>query len=450
MKDKVFIGWSGSNKAALEVKKLLEQNNSYVCSIGGNSDNNSQYSSVGDTVLQQIRECNQAIIIFQNRADGAVSNNLFFELGYVLSLYGQKKVHCVKRAHEQVVLPSDFDNSFVEAIDDSGVNGKTFEQGIVEYFIGRQKMSITDNKMYLINNRYILHDKIQSHYSETGSKCSDYELAQYIMFYMQAAHMFGDEKKILKEISDFKQAHHYDFSPELALAVNICLSFFDLVLNIQVEKETAEVFVEKKLFWRVKQDYTHYLNQIICDETGIFDEWAQTFIYEHLTYAHMLVSNNKSLTYEVRKSLKEEAITYGNITIEKINDLLKQAPSKENNDEIGLISLLKAYVYRNIFLAKQFLGAQDVFEWIDKTLKERESLKNNFSRGTIDTQLYNNFNMEYYLALVNYLSFNKNIDHFELEMYKDEIYDYLNSIKNDDSGNAFLKQIAYWYDCHCK
>ena len=64
MKDKVFIGWSGSNKAALEVKKLLEQNNSYVCFIGGNSDNNSQYSSVGDTVLQQIRECNQAIIIW--------------------------------------------------------------------------------------------------------------------------------------------------------------------------------------------------------------------------------------------------------------------------------------------------------------------------------------------------------------------------------------------------
>ena len=61
MKDHIFIGWSGSNAIAMKVKNALEAKN-FRCTIGGNADNNSQYSSVGDTVIQQIKSCNQAII----------------------------------------------------------------------------------------------------------------------------------------------------------------------------------------------------------------------------------------------------------------------------------------------------------------------------------------------------------------------------------------------------
>ena len=64
MKDQIFIGWSGTNNVALEIKKRLEAKN-YRCYIGGNADNSSQFSSVGDTVIQQIKNCNQAIMIFQ-------------------------------------------------------------------------------------------------------------------------------------------------------------------------------------------------------------------------------------------------------------------------------------------------------------------------------------------------------------------------------------------------
>ena len=202
MKDNIFIIWSGSNDVAIQIKKILETKN-YKCTIGGNADNDSKFSSVGDTVIQQIKNCNQAIVIFQNRRDGMVSNNLFFELGYALATYGQTKVHCVRRESEQVVLPSDFDNSFVEPI--SSATEEDFVNGIIGYFFDRQKMSINVNKMILINNRYKMHYYIQSHFSEQGSKCSDYELAQYVLFYLQAGHMFGDERKILKEMQQFKE-----------------------------------------------------------------------------------------------------------------------------------------------------------------------------------------------------------------------------------------------------
>lgn len=445
MKDKVFIAWSGSNTVALQVKRLLEKKYNYGCSIGGNAENNSKFSSVGDTVIQQIKSCNQAIIIFQNRKDGKVSNNVFFELGYVMAMYGMKKVHCVKRLKEEVILPSDFDNSFLEPIDDQDDND-VFAEGIVNYFISRQKMSINENKMFLINNRYLIHDKIVSHYSEAGSKCSDYELAQYMLFYMQAAHMFGDERKTQKEISRFKQLHNYEFSNELSLAVNMCLSFFDLVTNVKFSEKDNEIYVDQAVFWKFKNAYTSYNDEIVDDDMGIFDEWAEVFIFEHLTYAFVLFARNETISPEMKNTLYEKAKENALEAIQSIERLEASAPCIENNDEIGLISLLKAYVYRNLFLAKDKLGEEDAADWLKLTLKERASLKNNFGGGTIDSQLYNNFCMEYYLSLVNYLTSSKNIDAFEIEMYKSEMRDYISSVIADSNENLYLKQMSRWCD----
>ncbi len=444
MKDRVFIAWSGSNEIALKVKALLEKYN-YGCFIGGNADNTSKFSSVGDTVIQQIKNCNQAIVIFQNRRDGAVSNNLFFELGYVMAMYGMKKVHCIKRKEEVVVLPSDFDNSFVESIEDNG-DDDSFVDGIVKYFIFRQKMSINENKMFLINNRYLIHDKIVSHYSESGSKCSDYELAQYILFYMQAAHMFGDEKKTLKEILRFKQQHNYEFSSELSLAVNMCVSFFELVTSIKLNENENNVYVDQSVFWKFKNAYCGYESDVVDDDIGIFDEWAKVFIFQHLTFAFMLFANNNSLKSDMRSSLYEKSKDYAFKAVEHIKTLEKRAPCIENNDEIGLLSLLKAYVYRNVFIAKDYLKDEDAAEWLKLTLKERLALKNNFDGGIIDTQLYNNFCMEYYLSVVNYLSNIQDVDEFEIEMYRNEMREYINSVMSDNSENVYLKQMSKWCD----
>ncbi len=450
MKDRVFIAWSGTNEVANLVKNILEKKYNYVCSIGGNADNSSQMSSVGDTVLQQIKTCNQAIVIFQNRADGAVSNNLFFELGYVLASYGQKKVHCVRKFTEKVVLPTDFDNSFVEPLkkqnnESEELTTEEFAEQIVKYFISRQKMSINENKMFLINNRYLIHDKIISHYSEAGSKCSDYELAQYLLFYLQAAHMFGDEIKVYNEILEFKNAHHYEFSSELSLSVNICISFLEMVMNIKV-KPNSDVYIDEDVFWKFRNDYMHYGTLVTTDDIGVFDEWVSVFLAEHFAFAYMLIANNDAFDDNMKRKFNEKAKQHAYETIDAIKDLEERTPSKENNDSIGLISLFKSYVYRNLYIAKQNLNEDGAQEWLEKTLQERKSLRKNFGKGTIDTQLYNNFCMEYYLALVNYLEFvdTSEIDEFELMMYRKEMKDYLNSVRKESNENPYLKQISNW------
>ena len=241
---------SGTIEVALKGKHVLENRCNYKCFIGGNETNDSNYASVGDTVLQQIKSCNQAIVIFQEKSDGSISNNLFFELGYALASYGQTKVHCVRPKGELLRLPSDFDNSFVGPVEDSDI--ETLVSGIVDYFLARQKLSVNTNKMQLINNRYQIREYIKRHFSDQGSRCSDYELAQYLLFYIQAAQMFDDINAARNELLAFKQEYQYNFSAELSASVDICLTFFDLYSNIKIDAINV-AYIDKSKYRRVKE-----------------------------------------------------------------------------------------------------------------------------------------------------------------------------------------------------
>lgn len=441
MKDKIFIGWSGSNQAALKIKKILETEYNYICCIGGNSDNSSNYASVGDTVIQQIKSCNQAIMIFQNKADGSISNNLFFELGYVFSSYGAKKVHCVKKGNEPIVLPSDFDNSFVEPV--SAESEDEFIDGVIKYFLGRQKMSIDVNKMMLINNRYRIHDIIQSHYSEVGSRCSDYELAQYVLFYMQAAEMFNDRENVGRELQEFKKNHYHELSSELELSIDIALNFFDLAAAVRIA-EGGRIYVDESTYFKFISTAREILADIKDDDAGTFDEWARVFTSEHMTWAHNLYCGNiEEVDEEMREAVYNKTLEDADACMNYIDILEKSTPSKENNDGAGLILVLKSYLYRNIYIAKKYLKHEDLLEWMDKAKKERKTLLRNFDKGSLDSKLYDNFRFEYYLAVAEWLKEKGEvIDKFEKKMQLKEINGYLKDIKEEDGVNIYINRIG--------
>lgn len=444
MKDKVFIIWSGSNETAVKIKRILEHDHNYICTIGGNSDNNSDFASVGDTVLQQIKACNQAIVIFQNKADGTVSNNLYFELGYVFASYGAKKVHCVKRRNDNVVLPSDFDSAFVEPIDSDDED--KFVNGIIDYFLGRQKMSIDVNKMVLINTRYRIRDMIQKHYSENGSSCSDYELAQYVLFYMQAAQMFNDVKHVQEEITAFKRQHNHEFSEELDLAVNVCLAFFDLVSGIYINS-AGKVCCDDDTFFRFNTRSKESLEELKDDDFGSFGIWAKLFIVEQLTYAHLLFAENVDNEQDMREMLYEKCISLAEQSLEIVAELEATTPCRENNDSVGLISLIKAYLYRNTFCCMEALGIENRVHWLEKAKREHKSLIRHYDQGAIDSKLYDNFRMEYYLNLSEYMSYadDGSMDKFEKKMYLNEINKYLKLIEQEEDANIYVKKIGEYY-----
>lgn len=440
MKDRIFVAWSGTNEVAIQIKRKLEKKN-YKCTIGGNSDNNSLFASIGDTVIQQIKSCNQAIVIFQNKSDGSVSNNLFFELGYVMASYGSMKVHCVRRDIETVVLPSDFDNSFVEPIKNSEDDDK-FVDGILDYFFKRQKLSVNENKMNLINNRYRIHDYIQSHFSDNGSKCSDYELAQYLLFYMQAAHMFNDEKEVCKEIKRFRDENHSYFSEELSESVDVCVSFFEMVENIKMT-ENGEMYIDRHTFRVFRDRNEQVYEELVSDDTGTFVEWCKVFISEHLTYCYNLYADNPDNTVESKLKYLEKTRSWAQKTIEDLEKLESVAETRENNDYKGLICLFYAYVYRNLYICSVKLDDGDGLKWLEKTKKERTLLKNNFQAGTIDSQLYNTFRMEYYLTLIEYLGHasDLNLDEDDVEDYIDEINIFIEESKKQNDHAKYISRI---------
>lgn len=444
MRGKVFIAWSGTRSVAEKVKEILDNEHDYICYIGGNSDNDSQYSSVGDTIIQQIKSCNQAIVIFQNKADGNVSNNVFFELGYVLARYGTRKIHCVKKREEQIVLPSDFDSSFVEPI--ASGDDEAFARGIVDYFLKRQKMSIPEEKMTLIDNRYQIKEKIASHYSSAGSKCSDYELAQYIIFYMQAAHMFDDEKKVQKEIEKFHREHNTEFSLELRCSVKMCLSFFKLTSAIKSYPENSNVYINEDAFCEFRESYEQIFDDLDLSSPKVNDyysQWMRTYVYNHYSFAYMLLANNESLDKEDRTGLHERAIEYSHKTLENLDVLESFGKKDDNADTIGLDSLIRAYVYRNLYVSNDFLGnKEEAKDWLYKTYKERSKLKNNFE-GIIDTQIQNTFLMEYYLAIIDYYNY---MDSLNKKYNLNSMKAYLDEMSKDKKENAYLRRIALFYE----
>ncbi len=427
---------------ALKIKKILETKH-YKCIIGGNSDNSSTFSSVGDTVIQQMKTCNQAIVIFQNRADGAVSSNLYFELGYALASYGQPKVHCVRKASESVALPSDFDNSFVEPI--ACESEECFVEGIIKYFMDRQKMSITENKMILINNRYRIHDYILRHYSERGSLCSDYELAQYILFYTQAANMFSDENKVLEEIKRFKDAHQTDFSDELSIAVNMSIAFLTIWGKIKCTDD-GNFYLDKSSFRHFREAYEQALGELVEDDMGTFDEWANAFISEHLSYAYSIYANSPELNAEQKQRAIQKCISWGERCIDDLKKLEDVAHIRDNNDHKGFVSLLYAYNYRNLYLCYMELGQRDIaLNYLEKTKKERLALKNNFQSGSIDSHLYGTFEMEYYLALAEYLKYASDfgLDEDDVDDYLAEISEFVESAKHKTDMSLYVSRIEY-------
>ncbi|MBR5273481.1 MAG: nucleotide-binding protein [Clostridia bacterium] len=449
MKDKVFIAWSGNSEVATRVREILKEHD-YMGYVGGNEDNNSTRFTIGDTVIHQMNECNQFIAILQKKDGNIVSSNLYFELGYALARYGVKKVHAVRKKSEELDIPSDLNSFMLQPVVDGDV--ETFARGIVQYFLERQKMSVDENKMQLIDNRYQLHNMIAEHYSPSGSLCSDYELAQYILFYMHSAQMFGDEKGVFDEISEFQRKHYQEFSPELRMSVELCIAFLKLLLEVKLEN--GMIFVEDIAY----SEYLDVTEDILSglsngETTGIFVDWIRLLVTEQNAYAHMLYAGSPENDDDTRDSLYEMVITAALDSLELIKSFVADHPiCIENNDNTGFLSLIRAYLYRNLFVSyKHFGESEKAFEALEKSKDERASLKAKFANGAIDSKIYDTFLMEYYLIIAEYIQYARDnslsVNMVRLGIELKKIGKYLEHIKAEESEkhNIYVKRIEEYH-----
>ena len=216
-----------------------------------------------------------------------------------------------------------------------------------------------------------------------------------------------------------------------------------MILNIK-SREDGEFYIERSTFRQFRDRYLEYREEIIDDDMGTFDEWAKVFLSEHLTYAYSLYSCCPDLSEENSKKNMEKSKYWAEVAFQDLKLLENSAPVRDNNDHKGILSLFYAYVYRNLFLSCKKLGdKKGELEWLIKTKKERTMLKTNFEVGSIDSQLYDNFSMEYYLTLIEYLSYAEELelDEDDIEDYRDEIKTYLKETKRQSEHSKYVERI---------
>lgn len=460
MKDKVFIAWSGDNEIAAKVGKKLKEND-FGYYVGGDKENNVKSITVGEAIIKQIEECNQAIIIFNNdnriinnKGENQVGGNLVFELGYALSAYKNAKIHCVKRKGVKLGLPSDIENAFIREID--AVDDDAFVKEIVDYFLKRQKMTIDTNKMYLINNRHIIQEMIKRHYSSDGSKCSNYELAQYTLIYTQAAHMFHDEKVALQELKKFYQDYGNNFSDdELGISVRFCIGYLEMLGNLRKNEKSNEVFIDfdtfdafSSVFEATEKEWKQK------DDIGNYYIWLRAFAYEIYNFALMLMAENITEKETDRIDCFIDALDYANKALKEL-DLLEEI-DKENGigDTIGIIALFRSYLFRNQFVVLRDLAklknsselAVQSKEWLNRALDIRKKMMETF-KGVLDTNLYNEICMEYYLISVECLYYLRDSLSKQVKRrLKEGTEKFLESVKQKkDELNFYISQIKELY-----
>jgi len=186
----------------------------------------------------------------------------------------------------------------------------------------------------------------------------------------------------------------------------------------------------------------------VDDDAGTFDEWARVIVTQQLNYVQMLFAQNDENDEEMSDLLFEKCINMGKKAFECIKVLEQSTPCKENNDSVGIVSLIKAYLYRNMFVCYKHFNDPEYARYLELTKKERKSLLRNFDKGTIDSKIHENFRMEYYLTLSEYLMCKELVkeDRFEVKMYLEEIKNYLKESLAADDSNIYISRINDYYN----
>lgn len=432
MKGKIFIAWSGQNTLALEVKKILE-NEGYSGVVGGEAGA-ANGLFVGDAVLEEINHSNQAIFVVQKKADGTISNNLMFELGYSLAKFNSKKIHVfyidINRNDE--TIPSDLNGIWADHFMSSDTDD--IAKAITDRFLSDQKYIIPENKMQVIDNYYRIKEVIQRYHE--SPIYSEYELAQYVLFFSQAAYLFANETEALDSLKGLSKALHNP-GEELSLTISFAMCYIEALLYTQ--KSDDLLYLKKEDYRTLDRRLRNMEETVASWPEDDFTKWFSALLFDIINYSTVLYASNPELGEERREKYLRESIVYAQKCLDVCDELIK-SPANLHFTEIYM-----AYMYRNMATAQKMLGEDDelIHKNLDDSYKMREKLWDHYNEiKSINSKLLDTFEMEYYLALSEQLEFIEN--KFRLEDSRDECEEYISRVKaHNREKSHFIHKIEF-------
>lgn len=417
MKGRIFIAWSGKNDLALQVKDYLETED-YKGVVGG-AARSATGLHVGQTVLDEINHCNQAIFVVQKKENGSISSNLMFEFGYALAKFNSNKIHVfyVDIDKNDDIIPSDVQGIWADFYKTEDY--EDVAKAIADKFLSDQKYIIPEEKMAVVNNYYGLKDLLL-HYTETP-KCSEYELAQYMLFFAIASYMHANEKEALACLQEFTKKL-YNPGKELALAASMSICYIETLSCIQKTDET--LYLKKEDFRTARRKLVKMAEEVERWQEDDFSHWLCVILYDVINYALILYACNPETPEERRTEYLKSSIDYAKKCLD-ICDKLLMNPLNQNFTE-----LFKAYMYRNLATAHKLLGADDeiIRQHLSSSYKMREALWDHYNEAQrINAIILENFEMEYFLALSEELEYME--DDFDRDDCRDDCEDYIRRVQ---------------------
>ena len=418
---KIFIAWSGNNDIAVEVAKIISAKNSaYECVVGGNHQGQSDLF-VGGTILQQMKQCDQAILLIQKKGEsGRISSNLMFEWGFLLAKLDVKKIHnfFIDISEDDKAIPSDLRGVWATYLRTSDHSREEIVEIITREFFQAQRNIISGNKMRIIMDWFRVKDLIQRH--ATDPVCSDYEMAQYLICYTYSASLFPDiraeAEMDLRRLADSLRGHS-GTGEELLLSIKGARN--SMKLNTKIKSKGSNVYLEFDDFFELEEIFLN----VVDGASGLKEDevkwWILAITKNLLAYEYLLILDNPELeAADLRRYVKklirisEETVVYCN--------KLQEANERDNRQ---LCELFRAYMFRGMYYGLEKLNETDRREgvvrseeeqrerqekivlYLNRSFDERKALFFHYQGESVSGWFFDNLESEYYLAMAELLRY---------------------------------------------
>lgn len=436
MKGKVFLAWSGTKELAVQVAERLKQEG-YFPIVGGEGQdlqgNRSGDFFVGATVLAQLDQCYQAIFIVQKKVSGFISSNLMFELGYALGKISPNRIHVyyIDIEESDPMIPSDLKGIWAKYY---STQQEDLVERIVRKFLLNQRTIIPDNKFMVMDAYYAQKEMIRSYPS--APVCSEYELAQYVLFFSQSAYLFDDVDQGLYTLNTLcNEIRNEHMGQELNKVIQYARCYLELFKKWQRPKDT--LYLKREDMDVIRSELLRIIREVTQWKRDDFTNWFLALLYQTVNYALILSSFDPEQTTETQEKMLRASEKYARLCLECCEVLA------QDNRNAQCVNLYQAYMYRNLATMYQRMEGHDkeTYEMLNASFRERLELHNYCAMGDINSRLRDNFEMEYILAMAELVDFlKKELDPLVFQDYRQDCRRYVQKIKSTNRERSHYAQ----------
>lgn len=431
-KGNVFIAWSGDDFLASAVKKELGDRG-YQGIVGGKRENIIN-PTVNATIIEQMKKCSSAIMLFTRRQTvrnrtkfDFLSNNMVFEFGYLLGTLKFKRILLVYIGVKKSVIPSDLTGVWAQVVDDvvldeENLHDQMFNDNlakkIVDYYLENQLFIEQYDKLDLISENEKLRYMIEQH--KDSPVYYHYEMAQFILLYGHSAYIYDNVESARQLLESVRTV--YKSQEVLNSAISLCIKYFELLDNLSDSGKGRMLSLPKRIYEAFKRSVLGLITKV-SDMTEVPESFRFLFLamaYEYLTFANMMrygdeVPNDGLFLF--REECCERCLEYcGKLTV----------LDEEHNG--NFVRLFQAYVTRNKALLYRNMKRAGYDGLFEESIRLRKELDQHYKGlETFNRHFINNISLEYYLALSDNLEEKSGKEKTERLEALGEYLEYVNS-----------------------